>query len=137
MPARIVLGASCGCDAVDCDVSKRRSLLGLAPAPAAQGIAADFVGSDELDCPEVRSIAALRFLNLRPTRTKTPRVHSEAMKRQPIEQFPVAGSRVTVVPFGISDTIPDTGDDPGGSTAADGSAAHRPRARANPPDCRR
>jgi glycosyltransferase involved in cell wall biosynthesis len=39
--------------------------LGLASALAAQGVAIDFVGSDELDCPQVRAIQGLRFLNLR------------------------------------------------------------------------
>jgi glycosyltransferase involved in cell wall biosynthesis len=39
--------------------------LGLASALAAQGVTIEFVGSDELDCPEVRTIPRLRFLNLR------------------------------------------------------------------------
>jgi D-inositol-3-phosphate glycosyltransferase len=39
--------------------------LGLASALAAQGVRIDFVGSDELDCPQVHAIQDLRFLNLR------------------------------------------------------------------------
>jgi D-inositol-3-phosphate glycosyltransferase len=39
--------------------------LGLASALARQGVAIEFVGSDELDCPQVHAIAGLRFLNLR------------------------------------------------------------------------
>jgi glycosyltransferase involved in cell wall biosynthesis len=39
--------------------------LGLSAALAAEGIRVDFVGSDELDCPQVHAIPGLRFLNLR------------------------------------------------------------------------
>jgi hypothetical protein len=39
--------------------------LGLASALAARGIAVDFIGSDELDCPEVHAVPDLRFMNLR------------------------------------------------------------------------
>jgi glycosyltransferase involved in cell wall biosynthesis len=39
--------------------------LGLSSSLAARGVALDFVGSDELDVPEVRAIPGLRFLNLR------------------------------------------------------------------------
>jgi D-inositol-3-phosphate glycosyltransferase len=172
--------------------------LGLASALAAEGIAVVFVGSDELDCPEVRGVPGLRFLNLRgdqredaslPAKVarlvayyvrliryvagasapvihilwnnkfevfdrtllmlyykalgkrvvltahnvnaaarngtdsrlnrRTLRmqyrlcdhvfVHTESMKRQLAGEFGVPAKRVTVVPFGINDTIPDTG----------------------------
>jgi glycosyltransferase involved in cell wall biosynthesis len=39
--------------------------LGLSSSLAARGLALDFVGSDELDVPEVRAIPGLTFLNLR------------------------------------------------------------------------
>ena len=39
--------------------------LGLASALSAQGVAVDFVGSDELDCAQLHAIPGLRFLNLR------------------------------------------------------------------------
>jgi glycosyltransferase involved in cell wall biosynthesis len=39
--------------------------LGLASELASQGVKVDFIGSDELDCPEVRQIPGLTFLNLR------------------------------------------------------------------------
>src|SRR4051794_12010501 len=39
--------------------------LGLASALASEGVFLDFIGSDELDCPEVHAIPNLRFLNLR------------------------------------------------------------------------
>jgi D-inositol-3-phosphate glycosyltransferase len=39
--------------------------LGLASALAAQGVRIDFVGSNELDCPQVHALRDLRFLNLR------------------------------------------------------------------------
>jgi len=39
--------------------------LGLASALAAMGTTIDFVGSDELNCPEIRRLDGLRFLNLR------------------------------------------------------------------------
>jgi D-inositol-3-phosphate glycosyltransferase len=172
--------------------------LGLASALAAQGIGLDFVGSDELDCPEVRAVPGLRFLNLRGDQSedaslpvKAARivayyirltryvatasapvlhilwnnkfevfdrtllmvyyrafgkrvvltahnvnvaarngtdgwfnrltlriqyrlcdhvfVHTESMKRQLAGEFGVPERRVTVVPFGINDTIPETG----------------------------
>ena len=172
--------------------------LGLAGALAARGVRVDFVGSNELDCPEVHAIRDLRFLNLRgdqredvPFRTKFSRillyyarlvrfsaasrptilhilwnnkfelfdrtllmayyrclgnavvltahnvnmaarngkdtwlnrvslriqyrlchqvfVHTDAMKRQLVTEFDVPADRVTVIPFGINDTIPKTG----------------------------
>jgi D-inositol-3-phosphate glycosyltransferase len=39
--------------------------LGLALALASQQLRVEFIGSDELDCPQVRGIAGLTFLNLR------------------------------------------------------------------------
>src|ERR1051326_4995812 len=39
--------------------------LGLSSALTAQRVRIDFVGSDELDCPEVHAIQNLRFLRLR------------------------------------------------------------------------
>ncbi len=39
--------------------------LGLASALSAEGVCLDFIGSDELDCPEVHAVQRLRFLNLR------------------------------------------------------------------------
>src|ERR1051325_7939140 len=39
--------------------------LGLVEALAAQGIGMDFVGSDQLDCPQLRNEPRLNFLNLR------------------------------------------------------------------------
>src|SRR6266542_1467535 len=39
--------------------------VGLTSALTAQGAAVEFVGSDELDCPEVRQIPRVSFLNLR------------------------------------------------------------------------
>jgi glycosyltransferase involved in cell wall biosynthesis len=39
--------------------------LGLASALSAQDLGVEFIGSNELDCPEVRGIAGLTFLNLR------------------------------------------------------------------------
>ena len=39
--------------------------FGLAGALSAEGIALDFIGSDELDCPEIHAVDQLRFLNLR------------------------------------------------------------------------
>jgi hypothetical protein len=39
--------------------------LGLASALTSRGLVVDFIGSDELNCPEVRAIPLLRFLNLR------------------------------------------------------------------------
>ena len=39
--------------------------LGMASALAAHGITVDFIGSNDLDVPELRSITALNFLNLR------------------------------------------------------------------------
>ena len=39
--------------------------LGLASALSAQGILVDFIGSDELDCPEVHQLRGVTFLNLR------------------------------------------------------------------------
>jgi D-inositol-3-phosphate glycosyltransferase len=172
--------------------------LGLASALAAGGVAIDFIGSDELDCPQVRSIPRLTFLNARgnqsenaPYSVKIARiltyygrllryaatrgtpilhilwnnkfelfdrtalmlyyrivgkrvvltahnvnaaardrkdtwvnraslrtqyrlcdhvfVHTAAMKRQLVTEFGVAERRVTVIPFGINDTIPKTG----------------------------
>lgn len=172
--------------------------LGLASALAAAGIDIDFIGSDELDCPEVREIPRLTFLNARgnqservPYPTKVARilayyarllryaatedtpilhilwnnkfelfdrtalmlyyrmmgkrivltahnvngaardgkdtwvnraslrvqyrlcdhvfVHTDAMKRQLVSEFGMPGHRVTIIPFGINDTIPKTG----------------------------
>src|SRR5271156_1008692 len=39
--------------------------LGMALALSTQGIFIDFIGSDELDVPELRDLASLNFLNLR------------------------------------------------------------------------
>jgi len=39
--------------------------LGLASALAAQRVQVEFIGSNELDCPQVRAIPGLVFLNLR------------------------------------------------------------------------
>ena len=39
--------------------------LGLATALASQGLAVDFIASDELDCAEVHAISDLKFLDLR------------------------------------------------------------------------
>lgn len=39
--------------------------LGIAEALTSHGVAMDFIGSDELDAPEVRNCPKLRFLNLR------------------------------------------------------------------------
>jgi glycosyltransferase involved in cell wall biosynthesis len=39
--------------------------LGLVEALAAQGIGMDFIGSDQLDCPQLRNEPGLNFLNLR------------------------------------------------------------------------
>ena len=172
--------------------------LGLASALAARGVSIDFVGSDELNCPEVRGLPGLRFLNLRgdqredaPFKDKAVRlfryyarlvsyvavtrapilhilwnnkfelfdrtllmayyrllgkrvvltahnvnvaardrkdrwlnrqslriqyrlchhifVHTDAMKAQLVAEFGVSAERVTVIPFGINDTIPRTG----------------------------
>jgi glycosyltransferase involved in cell wall biosynthesis len=172
--------------------------LGLASALAARGIAIDFVGSDDLNCPEVLAIPGLRFLNFRgaqredvPLRQKITRVllyyarllsyaagaeapilhilwnnkfelfdrtvlmayyralgkrvvltahnvnvaarnrhdswlnrlslrmqyrlchhlfvHTDAMKQQLVAGFAVPADRVTVIPFGVNDTIPKTG----------------------------
>jgi len=44
--------------------------LGLASALAAQRVRVDFVGSNELDCPQIRAIAGLIFLNLRGDQTE-------------------------------------------------------------------
>jgi len=43
----------------------RHYAVGLASALAAQGVGIDFIGSDELDGPDVRRVHGLRFLNLR------------------------------------------------------------------------
>jgi glycosyltransferase involved in cell wall biosynthesis len=172
--------------------------LGLASALAARGTVIDFIGSDELNCPDVHAIPDLRFLNLRgnqredaPFREKVGRillyyarllryaasapapilhilwnnkfelfdrtflmayyrlvgkrvvltahnvnaaarnardswlnrltlriqyrlchhvfVHTDAMKRQLVAEFAVPADRVTVIPFGINDTIRNTG----------------------------
>jgi D-inositol-3-phosphate glycosyltransferase len=172
--------------------------LGLASALAARGVAIDFIGSDELNCPAVHAIPDLRFLNLRGDQregvkllekasrilkyyarllsyvagARTPVlhilwnnkfelfdrtllmayyrlvgkrvvltahnvnvaardgrdrwlnrqslriqyrlchhifVHTSAMKAQLIAEFGVPAHRVTVIPFGINDTIPRTG----------------------------
>jgi glycosyltransferase involved in cell wall biosynthesis len=172
--------------------------LGIASALASRGVAIDFIGSDELNCPEVHAIPQLRFLNLRGDqredvgwRQKVSRilvyyarliryavsarpsvfhilwnnkfelfdrtilmafyrltgkqvvltahnvntaarnrndswlnrlslrtqyrlcqhifVHTDAMKRQLVAEFGVAPARVTVIPFGINDTIPKSG----------------------------
>src|SRR5213593_4490132 len=39
--------------------------LGLASALTSRGLVVDFIGSDELNCPDVHAIPRLRFLNLR------------------------------------------------------------------------
>lgn len=172
--------------------------FGLASALAASGVSVDFIGSDELNCPEVRGLPGLRFLNLRgdqredvPFKNKAFRlfryyarlasyvavarapilhilwnnkfelvdrtllmayyrligkrvvltahnvnvaardrkdqwlnrqslrtqyrlcdhifVHTSAMKDQLVAEFAVPADRVTVIPFGINDTIPRTG----------------------------
>jgi D-inositol-3-phosphate glycosyltransferase len=172
--------------------------MGLASALSARGIGVDFIGSDELNCPEIRGIAGLTFLNLRgdqredaPLAVKAKRiityyarlvryaasdapsvlhvlwnnkyelldrtvlmayyravgkrivltahnvnmaardrrdswlnrvslriqyrlchhlfVHTADMKRQLVSMFGVAEERVTVIPFGINDTIPRRG----------------------------
>jgi D-inositol-3-phosphate glycosyltransferase len=171
--------------------------VGLACALSTEGIAVEFIGSNELDCRETRAIPNLTFFNLRgdqredaPFLTKAMRVllyygkllryaatapppvlhilwnnkcelldrtllmayyrvvgkrvvltahnvntaarngtdsylnrlslrlqyrlsdhlfvHTDAMKRQLIAEFGVTESRVTVIPFGINDTIPKT-----------------------------
>ena len=173
--------------------------LGLASALAARGVSIDFIGSDELDCPEVhaipwsaipepsrRSARGRRHFEERPSafscttagcfRTSPVRrrpilhilwnnkfelfdrtllmayyrllgkrvvltahnvnaaardgsdrwlnrqslriqyrlchhifVHTDAMKAQLVAEFAVPADRVTVIPFGINDTIPRTG----------------------------
>jgi glycosyltransferase involved in cell wall biosynthesis len=172
--------------------------VGLATALGARGVSIDFIGSDELDCSEVRCVPNLTFLNLRGDQreaapawkkacrvvsyygrllhyaaTGTPRilhilwnnrfelfdrtvlmlyyralgkrivftahnvnaaarngddswlnraslriqyhlcdhvfVHTAAMKQQLQAGFGVPESRISVVPFGINDTIPRTG----------------------------
>lgn len=172
--------------------------LGLASALAARGVGIDFIGSDELNCPDVHAIPGLRFLNLRGDQrdeatfqVKAGRivmyyarllsyvagarapilhilwnnrfelfdrtllmayyrlvgkrvvltahnvniaardgrdrwlnrwslriqyrlchhifVHTTAMKAQLVAEFAVPADRVTVIPFGINDTIPRTG----------------------------
>ena len=45
--------------------SDKHYALGLASALAAKGTKIDFVGSDELNCPEICQLEGLRFLNLR------------------------------------------------------------------------
>ena len=171
--------------------------LGLASALASAHVNLEFVGSDELDCPEIRSIPGLTFLNLRgdqredaPFLTKVRRVvryyvallghtaltrssilhvlwnnkfevldrtllmayyralgkqvvltvhnvntaardgrdsrmnraslrvqyrlsshmfvHTDRMKAQLVADFRVPAQRVSVIPFGINDTIPKT-----------------------------
>jgi len=52
--------------------------LGLASALAARGVAIDFIGSDELNCPAVHAIPALRFLNLRGDQREDVAVHEKA-----------------------------------------------------------
>ena len=39
--------------------------LGMASAPAGQGISVDFIGSDKLDAPELHNSPQINFLNLR------------------------------------------------------------------------
>jgi glycosyltransferase involved in cell wall biosynthesis len=169
--------------------------LGLSAALAERDVAIDFIGSDELDCPAVRTIRKLTFLNLRgdqredaPVIAKMARVlryygrliryvagtstpvlhilwnnrfeffdrtvlmayyrlagkrvvltahnvnmaarnrsdtwvnrlslriqyglcnhifvHTDHMKRQLVRQFSVPADRVTVIPFGVNETIP-------------------------------
>jgi D-inositol-3-phosphate glycosyltransferase len=171
--------------------------LGMVQALAGQGIGIDLIGSDELDCPDVRRTPGLTFLNLRgdrsdeaglPTKiartvayyvrlvryaaTARPRlfhilwnnrlqlidrtavmlyykalgkkvvltahnvnsglrdgddsalnrlslraqyrlsdhifVHTEQMKTQLRDQFGVPGSTITVIPFGLNETVPNT-----------------------------
>jgi glycosyltransferase involved in cell wall biosynthesis len=171
--------------------------VGLASALSAQRIALDVIGSDELDCHEIRAVPRSRLLNLRgdqredvPLPRKAARivgyygrllryaaaskpgifhilwnnrfelidrtllmacyraagkrivltvhnvnvaardgrdswlnrmtlgvqyrlcdhlfVHTEAMKRQLVADFGVGGARITVIPFGINETIPTT-----------------------------
>ena len=41
----------------------RPYVFGLTTALASQGVSADIIGSDDLDCPEMRAAASLRFLN--------------------------------------------------------------------------
>src|SRR4029077_16350349 len=48
--------------------------LGLALALASQGIGVDFIGSDELDCPELRNHPGINFLNLRGDQSRSASV---------------------------------------------------------------
>ena len=178
--------------------SDRPYALGLASALATRGVVIDFIGSDELNCPDVHAIPDLRFVNLRgdqreeaPFREKVSRillyyarllhyaagaqapilhvlwnnkfelfdrtllmayyrlvgkrvvltahnvnaaarngkdsclnrlslriqyrlchhvfVHTDGMKGQLVAEFSVLADRVTVIPFGINDTIPKIG----------------------------
>jgi D-inositol-3-phosphate glycosyltransferase len=45
--------------------SDRPYATGLASALASQGLGVEFIGSDELDCPQIREIVGLRFMNFR------------------------------------------------------------------------
>jgi len=44
---------------------ERHYSLGLASALSSHGVAIDLIGNDELDCPEIRHLKELTFLNLR------------------------------------------------------------------------
>ena len=54
--------------------------LGLASALAAGGTKIDFVGSDELNCPEICQLEGLRFLNLRGDQRENAPVAEKALR---------------------------------------------------------
>ena len=60
--------------------SDKHYALGLASALAARGTKIDFVGSDELNCPEICQLEGLRFLNLRGDQREDAPVPAKALR---------------------------------------------------------
>ena len=54
--------------------------IGLTEALAAQGIGLDFIGSDDLDCPEVRRQPEVKFLNFRGDQRKEASFSSKVLR---------------------------------------------------------
>lgn len=75
----------------------RSYALGLALALAAEGVQVDFIGSDNLDAPELRTDPNIRFLNLRGSQNENASI-LEKVRRVSLYYFRLARYAITARP---------------------------------------
>src|SRR5207253_2127852 len=92
--------------------------LGMAAALTSEGISVDFIGSDDLGVPELltnprkrdSNDSSLIRLSLRLQYNFCHHifVHTERMRSELVSDFRIPKSKVSVIPFGINNTVPNT-----------------------------